>query len=61
MERDDMPKQKAFSVRLPYEIWSFIKKRAIDQDTSMNDLMVECLIKLKIKSENKLTDNNTKV
>ncbi|CAB4133944.1 hypothetical protein UFOVP265_31 [uncultured Caudovirales phage] len=56
-----MPKQKAFSVRLPYEIWSFIKKRAIDQDTSMNDLMVECLIKLKIKSENKLTDNNTKV
>lgn len=56
-----MQKYKAFSVRLPYEIWAFTKKRAIDQNISMNDLMIECLIKLKEKTKNKLTDSDTKV
>ena len=52
---------KAFQVRLPIEIWKFLKKTAIEQERSMANIIEECVEKYKKKLENKLTNGDTKV
>lgn len=34
---------KAFNIRLPKEIWAFVKHKAIERDTSMNDLIISLI------------------
>lgn len=52
---------KAFQIRLPKEIWAFLKKKSVDRELSMNQMIIECLTKYKNKSENKLTSNDSMV
>lgn len=52
---------KMFQMRMPKELWIFLKKTAIDQEISMMDIIVRCVNKYKKRLENKLTDNDTRV
>lgn len=54
-------KKKIFNVRLDKDLWSFIKKKAVDRETSINEIIVELLTKYRNKYEKRLTDNNTVV
>lgn len=54
-------KMKAMTLRMPRELWVFLKKKAIDQDTSINDLINSRLKKFKENCDNKLTVNDTVV
>lgn len=47
---------KMFQMRMPKDMWVFLKKTAIDQEISMMDIIVRCVDKYKKKFENKLTD-----
>lgn len=42
---------KAFSVRLPKEIWMFLKRQSIDKEIPMAQLISSCLEKYKKKCE----------
>lgn len=50
---------KIFSVRMPKEIWLFLKTASIDSGFTMNDIIVDCMNKYKNKVEKKLTKQNT--
>jgi ATP-dependent protease Clp ATPase subunit len=52
---------KAFNIRLPKEIWAFLKKQSIDQEKAMNVIVVDCLEKYKKKFEKKLTQDDAVV
>jgi predicted HicB family RNase H-like nuclease len=52
---------KTFNIRIPRELWVFLKKSSVDQDRSMNEIIVSCIEKLKKKKENKLTSNDAMV
>jgi len=52
---------KAFNIRIPREIWAFIKKSSVDKNVSMQQIIVKCLRKYKIKEEKVLTGSDTKV
>lgn len=53
---------KSFNVRLPRELWAFLKKRAVEQDTSMGEILIKSLKKLKEKYEKKdLTKHDANV
>ena len=56
-----MQDTKAFQIRMPKETWVFLKKKAVDQERSMNDLILSCVEKFKKRYENKLTDSDTNV
>ncbi len=47
---------KAFQMRMPKDMWIFLKKTAIDQEISMMDIIVRCVDKYKKRIENRLTD-----
>lgn len=47
---------KLFQMRMPKDMWIFLKKTAIDQEISMMDIIVRCVDKYKKRMENKLTD-----
>jgi len=47
---------KMFQMRMPRDMWVFLKKTAIDQEISMMDIIIRCVDKYKKKMENKLTD-----
>lgn len=46
-------KIKGCHVRLPYDLWSFIKKESISQEKSMNYIVINCLEKYKKAQEKK--------
>lgn len=52
---------KAMTIRMTRELWVFLKKKAIDHDTSINDLILSRLNKFKEKCENKLKKSDTVV
>lgn len=52
---------KIFSVRMPKEIWVFLKTASINSDMTMNDIIVDCMNKYKNKVEKKLTRKDTQV
>ncbi len=56
-----MKNTKPFQVRLPRDIWVFLKKKSVDRELSMNNMILECLTKYKNKCEKKLTDSDTMV
>lgn len=50
-----MKELKAFNVRIPKELWSFLKKDALDKEISLNVLINLCLKKyreLHLKNKN---------
>jgi hypothetical protein len=46
-----MIETKAFSVKIPKELWAFLKKRSVDTDMSMNEIIEHLLRKAKEKHE----------
>lgn len=52
---------KMFQMRMPKDMWVFLKKSAIDQEVSMMDIILRCVEKYKKRMENKLTDSDTHV
>ena len=56
-----MTKTKIFNVRMPKELWAFLKKRGVDREQSLKQLIIELSKKYKEKCEKKLTNNNTVV
>lgn len=47
-------KLKTFNVRIPQELWTFLKYDSFDKGVSMNSIVTECLNKYKRKMDNKL-------
>jgi hypothetical protein len=56
-----MDNTKALTLRLNKETWTFLKKRAIDREISLQQLINDCLEKYKKKCLNKLTIDDTLV
>ena len=52
---------KAFSVRIPKELWLFLKNRSAEKEKPMNDIIQLCLEKYKKTCEKHLTNQNTMV
>jgi predicted HicB family RNase H-like nuclease len=52
---------KTFNMRMPKDMWMFLKMKAADQEVSMTDIIVRCVGKYKRKFENKLTESDTSV
>lgn len=52
-------KQKTFNVRVPVELWKFLKRLSMEKEVSMNSLIIESLAKMKKKYEKLLTSNDT--
>ena len=52
IEKDNL---KVFSVRLPRELWKFIKMDAANQELAMTDIVEFCLNEYKKNRENSLT------
>lgn len=57
----DDNKLKSFNVRLPYNVWKFLKVVAAEQERSMGDVIVECVDKYKKRMSNKLTSADTNI
>jgi predicted DNA-binding ribbon-helix-helix protein len=53
-----MSELKIFNIRLEKELWTFLKKKAVDRETTLNEMMVEMIRKYKRKCEIKLTDQD---
>ncbi len=47
-----------FVLRMPIDLWRFMKIRSAKTDQSMNDTIIEQLQLFKKKCKNKLTDND---
>lgn len=52
---------KHFNMRMPRDLWLFLKHSAASQGTSMTDIIVDCLDKYKKKIEKKLTETDAYV
>ena len=50
-----MQEIKSFQMRLPRDLWLFLKKVSAENDTSMMDIFITCLEKYKKSYEKKLT------
>jgi hypothetical protein len=49
---------KSFNVRVPKELWAFLKKRSVDCDIPMNAMIISMIRKEKDKLDRKLTNND---
>lgn len=54
-----MQDQKIFNVRISRELWSFIKKKGVDREMSINRIIIELIENYKKRCEKKLTEDNT--
>lgn len=50
---------KAFSMRVPKDIWLFLKKVSAEQDKSMMEVVLEQVNKYKKSYEKRLTSHDT--
>lgn len=46
---------KAFHIRMPKDIWLYLKHYSADKGLSMTDVIIDCIQKQKKKVESKLT------
>jgi len=49
---------KIMNIRLPKSMWSFLRQSAFDQQTSMNEIILRCLLKYKENRERLLTSKD---
>lgn len=56
-----MDKQKTFNIRLPVNLWRFLKQFAIEHETTMNAVIVDKIERMKKTQEKKLTDGDAMV
>ncbi len=57
----DSPDLKIFNMRLPKDLWLFLKNAAAAQEIAMSDIIIDSLSKYRKKYENKLTNKNINV
>jgi hypothetical protein len=48
-------KEKAIIARVPHELWHYVKRSAVDDNTTMSGIVNEYLIKYQYEREKKLT------
>lgn len=54
-----MPKEiKTFNVRIPKEVWSFLKRKAVIDETTMNDIVNKVLDKYMRLQTKKISEND---
>lgn len=46
---------KTFNIRIPKELWAFIKKKSIEKEKTMNSMIIELIENFKKKCEKNLT------
>ncbi len=44
-----MEELKTYSIRMPRDVWKFLKKESAEQEVSMNSIILECIMKYKNK------------
>lgn len=52
---------KPFHIRMPKELWLFLKSRSAEQEEPMGSIVIRCIEKYKKKFDDRLTDTDTKV
>ena len=52
--KNDTKDIKALNIRIPKDLWVFLRKAALDQETSMNEIIIRCVEKYRKKIENKV-------
>jgi predicted HicB family RNase H-like nuclease len=52
---------KTLNIRLPKDLWAFVRKRAFDREMSINEFILRNLEKYKKHYEKHLTDNDNMV
>ncbi len=52
---------KTFNMRIPKEMWMFLKQTAAQQEVSMTEIIVRCVDKYKKKFDDRLTVSDTHV
>lgn len=53
-----MTEVKCFNVKIPVDLWSFLKKESVNLEKPMNGIIIDLLKKYKEKREKKLTHND---
>jgi len=56
-----MQEKKNFMVRIPKEIWAFLKNQSAKNEVPMSQIVNACLEKYKNNYEKKLTQSDTAV
>lgn len=46
---------KSFNVKIPTELWAFLKKESVNLEKPMNGILIDLLKKYKKKKEKELT------
>lgn len=49
-----MSEHKSFNVKIPRDLWLFLKRKAADEDTSMAQLIFKAVEKMKKNHDKKL-------
>jgi len=52
---------KTFNMRMPKDMWMFLKNAAAQQEISMTEIIVRCVDKYKKKFDSRLTSPDTHV
>lgn len=52
---------KTFNIRVPTELWAFLKKRSVDKQVPMNSILVSLLKKYKNSLEKALQYDDAKL
>ena len=52
---------KTFNMRMPKDMWMFLKNAAAQQEISMTEIIVRCVDKYKKKFDSRLTSSDTHV
>jgi len=50
---------KMFTVRLPKDLWLFLKQKSAEQEESMQNIIIRCVGKYKNKFEKRFTADDT--
>ena len=58
MGKRKMKETKTFNVIMPKELWAFLKKKALEEETSMAQLINRIVEKMKRKDEKKDLQND---
>ncbi len=60
-EAKEVKELKIFNMRMPKDMWMFLKKTAAHQEMSMTEIILYCVEKYKKRFASKLTDDDTNV
>ena len=52
---------RTFNMRMPTDLWLFLKNQSALQQVSMTEIIIRCVDKYKKKFDNKLTHDDTDV